>query len=154
MKHYKSGIKRKGERKVVPIDESFKAREYLYGLGRRKTARATARLYKNGAGQILVNGFTIEQYFPSERQRIAVRSALVAVGQNDSLDVSLVVSGGGKHGQATSAGLAVARALLELNPAFRPALKKSDLLTRDARAKERKKPGLKRARRAPQWSKR
>lgn len=155
MKHTKQGIKRKGsKRQPVQVPEELKGREYLYALGRRKTSRAQVRIYKNGKGTMFVNGIPLEKYFTEVAARDAVKSPLVAVGQDSKVDVSAVVSGGGKMGQAESVVLGIARALIELNPTFRANLKKSGFLTRDPRAKERKKPGLKRARRSPQWSKR
>ena len=127
---------------------------YLTAVGRRKTATARVRLHKNGNGKITVNGKPYESYFPILETRTACHAALDAVGQADKLDVEALVGGGGPHSQAEAIRLGVARGLCELNPTFRRALRKVGFLTRDARRKERKKPGLKRARKAPQWAKR
>ena len=129
-------------------------RTYLRAIGRRKEAVAQIRLYKNGTGKISVNQRPVDAYFPSFEYRLIAVAPLLTVGQSDKVDVSALVSGGGLRGQADSVSLGIARALLELNPTFRRSLRKAGLITRDARIKERKKPGLKRARRAPQWQKR
>ena len=136
------------------LPAEFKTREYLFGRGRRKTSVAIAKLYKNGKGTVLVNGVPFEVYFTTVGSRNAIKAPLVAVGQDDKVDMVVDVSGGGKSGQGDAAKLAISRALLLLNPLYRANLKKSGHLTRDARRKERKKPGLKRARKAPRWSKR
>ena len=121
---------------------------YLFALGRRKTSIARVRLIKVGKGLITVNGKPMEKYFTTYELR-AIVTAMDTV-----MDVSAEVEGGGTRGQAESVRLGISRALCELNPIYRKTLKKLGFLTRDPRAKERKKPGLKRARRAPQWSKR
>lgn len=126
----------------------------LVAVGRRKTAIARVRLIKNGRGMITVNGRPADAYFTMPIARIACRTPLEAVGQADKLDVEARVTGGGIHAQGDALRLAIARALCLLNPTFQRALRKVGYLTRDARIKERKKPGLKRARRAPQWAKR
>lgn len=126
---------------------------YHYGLGRRKEAVATARLYK-GDGSITVNDKPIVDYFNNAALEAFIRQPLVLADQDKKLRISLKVSGGGKRGQADAAKLAIARALQELSEDLRPTLKKAGYLTRDPREKERKKPGLKRARKAPQFSKR
>ena len=126
----------------------------LNAVGRRKRASARVRLLKNGTGKITVNGKTLEAYFPTFTLQIIAKSALEAVGQTDKLDIESRINGGGHHSQADALRLGIARALIILNPTFRRALKKVGYLTRDARIKERKKPGLKKARRAPQWAKR
>lgn len=127
---------------------------YLYGVGGRKTAIAQVRLYKNGNGTIAVNSKTLEAYFPYFEYQLIVRSPLERVGQADKLDVSARVKGGGPHAQAEAVRHGLSLALTKLNQNFRKNLKKVSFLTRDARVKERKKPGLLRARRAPQFSKR
>ncbi len=126
---------------------------YHYALGRRKEAIATARLYK-GDGSILVNNKPIAEYFNNEALEAFIRQPLVLADQDKKLRISLKVSGGGKRGQADAAKLAIARALEVMSEDLRPTLKKAGMLTRDPREKERKKPGLKRARKAPQFSKR
>lgn len=127
---------------------------YYFAVGRRKSAIAKVQLLKNGNGEIIVNGRDVKQYFPWNPLYEEVVAPLLAVGQKDKLNVKCVISGGGEHSQAGAARLGISRALLKLNPVFRRALKKHGFLTRDARVKERKKYGLKRARRAPQWVKR
>jgi small subunit ribosomal protein S9 len=126
---------------------------YYYGLGRRKEAIATARLY-HGDGSILVNEQPITQYFNNATLETLVAYPLTLAGQEKKLKVTLKVEGGGKRGQADAAQLAISRALQEMTADLRPTLKKAGLLTRDPREKERKKPGLKKARKAPQFSKR
>lgn len=126
---------------------------YYYGLGRRKEATATARLYK-GKGEISVGEVTAEAYFNNATLIDNMRQPLKIAGQDDKLKITLKLNGGGKRGQAEAARLAIARALTQLSEDLRPTLKKASLLTRDPREKERKKPGLKKARKAPQFSKR
>ncbi len=127
--------------------------KYYYGLGRRKRAIVSARLYR-GKGEIMVGELTGEAYFNNAALVNVLRQPLELAGQGDKLNVSLKASGGGKHGQAEAARLAISRALQEMSEDLRPSLKKAGYLTRDSREKERKKPGLKRARKAPQFSKR
>lgn len=136
-----------------PRDEFFSGR-YFYAVGRRKTAIATARLYQDNKGVIRVNNKDISAYFPTEELRQRVMSPLGVAGLLKDFGVSIHVQGGGMTGHADSSALAIARALLKYNADLRPALKPHGLLRRDPRQKERKKPGLKRARRAPQWAKR
>jgi small subunit ribosomal protein S9 len=128
--------------------------DFIRTLGRRKESTARVRLIPGGKGTIVVNGRAFENYFPIEWDRQSILSPLVAVGKNADYDVSVKVEGGGIHGQATAVRHGIARALLIVNPDFRKTLRRAGYLTRDPRAKERKKPGLKRARRAPQWQKR
>lgn len=127
---------------------------YHHAVGRRKTAIAVARLTPKGSGQITVNGRTLEQYFPIAELQKTVISPLQAVGHAADYTINVHVRGGGVHGQADAVRHAIARTLLTIDPAWRPTLKPLGVLTRDPRAKERKKPGLHRARRAPQFSKR
>jgi len=128
--------------------------EFIRALGRRKESTARVRLFQKGTGVITVNNKPLDGYFTILWDRQSILSPLVAVGLNDSTDVSVRVEGGGVHGQATAVRHGIARALLIVNPDFRKTLRRAGYLTRDPRAKERKKPGLKRARRAPQWKKR
>jgi small subunit ribosomal protein S9 len=123
------------------------------GTGRRKSSVARVRLVP-GTGKIIVNSREIEDYIPFEALRVVVRQPLVATETVGSYDVLVNVSGGGYTGQAGAIRHGIARALLQADPEFRPTLKRAGLLTRDARMKERKKYGLKGARRAPQFSKR
>ena len=129
------------------------SRSYLAGLGKRKTARARVKLYQGGSGEVTVNGLKIKEYFAG----VAVENALAPLtlaGIKNTVDVDARVSGGGKNGQSDAVRHGISRALLLLNPDVRGDLKRAGFLRRDARIKERKKPGLKRARRAPQFSKR
>ena len=126
--------------------------QYL-GTGRRKTAIARVRLIP-GDGTIIINKRTLDEYFPLDTLKLIVNQPLVATGTTDKFDVYVNVYGGGYTGQAGAIRLGIARALLEAEENSRPALKKAGFLTRDPRAKERKKYGLKKARRAPQFSKR
>lgn len=134
--------------------EAVNRGSYLYGLGRRKTSIARVRVIKTGKGTIKVNGKPMEEYFTTYAQRTMVTSPLKITGNDTAVDIEVVAEGGGLNGQAEAVRLGMSRALLELNPTYRKTLKKLGYLTRDPRAKERKKFGLKRARRAPQWSKR
>jgi len=121
--------------------------------GRRKRAVARVRL-RPGTGQILVNTRPIEQYFPTATHRMVASEALRLTSTDEVYDVDATLDGGGVTGQAGALRMGIARALIELDPEMRPLLKKSGLLTRDAREKESKKYGLKKARKAPQYSKR
>ena len=126
---------------------------FFYGTGRRKHSVARVRLYK-GTGKITVNGRDIDEYFGLETLKVIVKQPLTVTNSLEKFDVIASVNGGGFSGQAGAIRLGVARALNEANAEFRPALKSNGFLTRDSRAKERKKYGLKKARRAPQFSKR
>ncbi len=124
-----------------------------YGTGRRK--KSIARVYLiPGTGKITVNKRDIEDYFGLETLKVVVRQPLSITETADKYDVNVTVKGGGFTGQAGAIRHGIARALLKVDGEFRPALKKAGYLTRDPRMKERKKPGLKSARRAPQFSKR
>lgn len=123
------------------------------GTGRRKSS--VARVYVTpGTGVITIGGKSLEEYLPSEILRMVVKSPLELTGTIDQYDVNINVYGGGLTGQAGAMRHGISRALLEVSEDFRPALKKAGFLTRDPRCKERKKYGLKGARRAPQYSKR
>ena len=126
---------------------------YHYARGRRKEAIATVRLLP-GKGEIMVNDMLAADYFNNDSLIAVVERPLKLAGQEQKLRVSLHVSGGGKRGQADAASLSIARALLVMSEELRPTLKKAGMLTRDPREKERMKPGLKKARKAPQFSKR
>jgi small subunit ribosomal protein S9 len=121
--------------------------------GRRKEAVARAVL-RAGTGVITVNGKPIEAYFPTATQRMIVTEALRVTDREQSFDIAANIFGGGVTGQAGALRMAIARSLIELDPESRPALKKAGLLTRDSRRKESKKYGLKKARKAPQFTKR
>ncbi|NQV11797.1 30S ribosomal protein S9 [Candidatus Uhrbacteria bacterium] len=128
--------------------------EYVRGLGRRKASVAQVRVYKAGKGQFIVNGREMKDYFPVLEWQQRVTAALTTAGMAETADVTVRVLGGGVRAQADSVSLGVARALLKIDADLRASLKSEGLLSRDARVKERKKPGLKKARKAPQWSKR
>lgn len=123
------------------------------GTGRRKKSVARVRLVP-GNGKVVINNREIETYFGLETLRMIVNQPLVLTGTKDRFDVLVNVHGGGFTGQAGAIRHGIARALLQVDPDFRPALKSAGLLTRDSRMKERKKPGLKKARKASQFSKR
>ena len=129
-------------------------RAYHYGTGRRKASVARVRVYENGTGSITINGRDIDDYFGLETLKLIVRQPLNTTGTIGKVDVVCTVEGGGVTGQAGAIRHGVSRALLDLNPEFRAELKAAGFLTRDPRMKERKKYGLKAARRAPQFSKR
>ena len=127
---------------------------YHYGTGRRKSSVARVHLFENGTGAITINGRDIDDYFGLETLKMVVRQPLNTTGVIGKVDIEATVSGGGVSGQAGALRHGVSRALLEMNAEYRPALKAAGFLTRDPRMKERKKYGLKAARRAPQFSKR
>ncbi|MFC5286107.1 30S ribosomal protein S9 [Actinokineospora guangxiensis] len=122
-------------------------------VGRRKEAVVRVRITP-GSGKFLLNGRTLEEYFPNKVHQQLIREPLVTVEKNESFDIRANLHGGGITGQAGALRLAIARALIELDSEDRPPLKKAGFLTRDPRVKERKKYGLKKARKAPQYSKR
>ena len=121
--------------------------------GRRKEAVARVRL-RPGTGQVTINGRAFDNFFPTATHRMIVQEPLKLTSTDEVYDVDATLHGGGTSGQAGALRMAIARALVDLDPEQRPALKKAGLLTRDARAKESKKYGLKKARKAPQYSKR
>ena len=129
-------------------------KKYYYGTGRRKSSVARVRVYENGTGSIIINGREIDNYFGLETLKLIVNQPLVTTDMVGKVDVVVTVAGGGVSGQAGAIRHGISRALLELNPEYRPTLKAAGFLTRDPRMKERKKYGLKAARRAPQFSKR
>ena len=131
----------------------YETKPYFYGTGRRKDSVARVRVY-TGTGKITVNDRDIDSYFGLETLKLIVRSPLVLLGLEGKYDVVVRVSGGGVSGQAGAIRHGLARALLQQNEENRSVLKKAGFLTRDPRMKERKKYGLKAARRAPQFSKR
>lgn len=129
--------------------------EYIYALGRRKTSVAQVRVYAKFKGEqaILINDKNLDEYFTIDRLRDAVRAPLVALGK-EGFSVSVKVAGGGIMGQAEAARLGIARALVKMDEANKPVLRGLGFMTRNARVVERKKPGLKKARKSPQWAKR
>ena len=127
---------------------------YKYGTGRRKSSVARVHLFENGTGSITINGRDIDDYFGLETLKLIVRQPLATTEQLGKVDIVVSVVGGGVSGQAGAIRHGIARALVVMNPEYRPALKAAGFMTRDPRMKERKKYGLKAARRAPQFSKR
>ena len=129
-------------------------RKYSYGTGRRKSSVARVRVYENGTGSIIINGREMDDYFGLETLKLIVRQPLVSTDMLGKVDIVVTVAGGGVSGQAGAIRHGISRALLGVNPEYRATLKAAGFLTRDPRMKERKKYGLKAARRAPQFSKR
>ena len=149
----KKTIKIKASPKAKPKPQP-KVSRYIEAIGRRKTAVARVRLYSENPGDFLINGKTLEKYFPILELQQRIKDPFVKVGQIDKFSVLAKVSGGGFNAQAEALRHGIARALVKIDSECRKVLKKTGLLTRDSRMRERKKPGLKRARRAPQWRKR
>ena len=131
----------------------YDSNPYFYGTGRRKKSVARVRVYP-GTGKITINDRPIDDYFGLETLKLIVRQPLALTGTTEKFDIVCRVNGGGVTGQAGAIRHGLSRALLQYDEALRPALKKAGFLTRDPRMKERKKYGLKGARRAPQFSKR
>lgn len=129
-------------------------KEYIFAVGRRKTAQSRVKFFTDGSGNFEVNGRAFEHYFPSLAMQKIVIAPLETMGIEKKVDAMISVQGGGVVAQADATRLAFARALVKANSDNKTVLKKAGFMTRDAREKERKKPGLKRARRAPQWQKR
>ena len=132
----------------------YNSNPYFYGTGRRKSSVARVRVYPNGTGAITINGRDIDDYFGLETLKLIVRQPMELTETIGAFDIICTVTGGGVTGQAGAIRHGLSRALLQFNEETRPVLKKAGLLTRDPRMKERKKYGLKKARRAPQFSKR
>ena len=128
--------------------------KFTSALGRRKTSTARVRLYKGSEGLIMINGVGARKYFKEEELFSIINQPLKLAGLVKDFNISVNIAGGGKKGQAEAVRHGIARALLEINPDLRALFKVKGWITRDARKKERKKPGLKKARRAPQWAKR
>lgn len=136
----------------MPTATSSK-KQYHYSAGKRKTSIARVKLFEGGKGDLKVNGKDAKEYFT----RIQLENALAPLALTDNaktFDIEAVVKGGGKSAQSDAIRHGISRSLTIFNPDFRPTLKKEGYLRRDARIKERKKPGLKRARKSPQWAKR
>ena len=147
----KKTVKKTATKKTTKAVKA-KAQEFL-GTGRRKCSVARVRL-TTGAGNITINDKALDEYFDLETLKTIVKQPLVLTETLNSVDVSVNIYGGGKAGQAGAIRHGITRALMEFRPELRPDLKKAGFVTRDARKKERKKYGLKKARRAPQFSKR
>ena len=129
-------------------------KQYQYGTGRRKSSIARVRVYEGGTGSIIINGRDIDDYFGLDTLKLIVRQPLVTTDTLGKVDIVCTVKGGGVTGQAGAIRHGISRALLGINAEYRATLKAAGFLTRDPRMKERKKYGLKAARRAPQFSKR
>jgi small subunit ribosomal protein S9 len=129
-------------------------KKYFYGTGRRKSSVARVRVYENGTGSVIINGRDINDYFGLDTLKLVVNQPLVAADLVGKVDLVVSVTGGGVSGQAGAIRHGLSRALVTLNPEYRATLKAAGFMTRDPRMKERKKYGLKAARRAPQFSKR
>jgi len=128
--------------------------QYYEGVGRRKASTARVRIM-SGTGNFVVNGITLEVYFPRLGDKENILTPLETTGESlGHLDVTVLVKGGGVTGQSDAVKLGLARALIKMVPDYQPPLRKAGLMTRDPREKERKKPGLKRARKAPTYTKR
>lgn len=127
---------------------------YYEGLGRRKSATARVRLHTEGSGQFIINGKPYQEYFGRDIDWRNSLQPLKLTQTEGQFDVTVLVKGGGITGQSEAVRMGISRALLKVDPEFRPTLRKAGALTRDSREKERKKPGLKRARKAPQYTKR
>lgn len=128
-------------------------KRYFYANGKRKSAVSRIRLYEKGEGKITINDRPIKEYFPIDYIK-NVLAPLVITDNKKNFDITILVKGGGVSAQSEACRHGISKALLEYNPEYRLALKQEGFLTRDSRTKERKKPGLKRARRSPQWAKR
>ncbi len=127
--------------------------KYTYSIGKRKSASASVRIY-NGKGEITINEKTLSDYFSNKILEDIVLAPLNLLNVTNKYKITIKVKGSGKKGQAEAIRLGIARGLLKIDASARKSFKSKDFLTRDPRVKERKKPGLKRARKAPQWSKR
>lgn len=128
--------------------------QYYEGIGRRKAASARVRLFPGGTGSIIINDKEGTDYLPRFGDIDAVLEPLRAIGQERGYNITVLVKGGGISGQRDAIRLGIARALLKIDPDLKADMKSGDYLTRDPRVKERKKPGLKRARKAPTYTKR
>ncbi|MFA5021939.1 MAG: 30S ribosomal protein S9 [Patescibacteria group bacterium] len=148
--------KKKTEQDQTELESQKKRvrHSYLYAVGRRKKSIARVRLVKKGEGKIIVNKKEYDQYFPTLELKQLITQPLEAIGKLKEFDISIKVAGGGKHGQAEACRHGIARALVLFDKDLRKVIKPYGFLRRDPRRRERKKPGLKRARRGPQWAKR
>ena len=129
-------------------------RKYIYAYSRRKTASAQVRLYEGGNGTIVINGKDMKEFVSDPYLIDVLTFPLKLTERTKTVDVSIVVRGGGKSGQADACRTGIARALLKLNEELKPLLRQEGLLSIDSRVVERKKPGKRKARRSPQWAKR
>ena len=150
-------VKKNSKKEEVEIKEEAKAPEgeYFYAVGRRKSSIAQIRLYPGSKiKEIIINERALNDYFSLDRLQTLVKAPLAAVGQEGKAGVVVKVVGGGINGQAEAIRLGIARALVKFDETCKRSLRNLGYMTRDARVVERKKPGLKKARRAPQWAKR
>lgn len=152
-------IKKKDEKNIKEKPSPIQAKpevkhDYIYAVGRRKTSVARVRLYQNGEGDIIVNNKKYDQYFPYFEWKDILLSPLKAAGMLKKLDFHIRVRGGGVKSQVEAIRCGISRTLVRMDENLRKTFKPLGYLTIDSRQKERKKPGLKRARRAPQWQKR
>lgn len=131
-----------------------KDNKYIEAIGRRKTAVARVRITKSAKTTLLVNGREPENYFPTEELKTIYQKPANLSSTTSNYAISAIIKGGGVHAQAEALAMGLARALVKSEPESKPVIKKAKLLSRDGRAKERRKFGLKKARKAPQWSKR
>jgi small subunit ribosomal protein S9 len=145
----------KKEEEIVK-EEAPKKGRYIWAIGRRKTAIAKIKLYpaKGNQNTYLINDRKIEEYFPAGRIMDIAKDSMALAGQNNKFEVIVKISGGGVNAQAEAMRMGIARALVIFDAELKKSLKDKGYLTRDSREVERKKPGLKKARRAPQWAKR
>jgi small subunit ribosomal protein S9 len=144
----------KGKRRKLRVEDKFFGKQYFLGVGKRKTSVALVRLYEGGEGKFLVNNRNLKEYFFDPLIENSLQPFSVSGKSEDDFNIVVKVTGGGFSSQAEAVRHGISRALILLDAEARVPLKRVGLLTRDARVKERKKPGLKRARRAPQWKKR
>lgn len=128
-------------------------RHYFYACGKRKTAIAKVKLFENGSGEVMVNNLKLTNYFTPPQKENAL-APLALTGKKNDFDIEVILTGGGKAAQSDAMRHGISRALIIFDTELRPDLKRAGFLRRDARVKERKKPGLKRARKSPQWAKR
>lgn len=128
--------------------------KYIEGVGRRKTATARVRLTKASKDSVSVNDKTLDAYFPTVEMRERVKKALAKIGEHGTFAITVKIAGGGISAHADAMTMGLGRAIIKVKPEIKPEIKKEKMLTRDAREKERRKFGLKKARKSPQWSKR
>lgn len=143
----------KEENKKISGDLSTR-KDFIRSVGRRKCAVAQVRLFEKGKGNIVVNDMPVKEYFEYYEWIDIIDAPLKESALDGKVDLSVKVNGGGKKSQAEAVRLGIARSIVKIDEAHKKALRARGFMTRDSRVKERKKPGLKRARRAPQWSKR
>lgn len=150
----KKELKKEEKAPISPLPKKETEERYFWAVGRRKEATAQVKLFSSSSPEILINDKNYKEYFTIFEHQKNVTDPLDLVGLKEKSRVLVKVQGGGKRGQSEAIRLAISRALVKLNPELKKTLRKAGFLTRDARVKERKKYGLKRARRAPQWQKR